>query len=143
MSNASPDPQSGSAQSSESKKSGMKASVKGPLAFSAVLGLVGGLVVLFTATGGVTNPWRWDLGLIAFGVFFIVSLLVVAMLQLSSKENPDHLSKGSGVNRSSEELHRAAVARQRQKLREEQQAQYKKAQEEARKKRQDDDGSHA
>jgi U3 small nucleolar ribonucleoprotein component len=43
----------------------------------------------------------------------------VALLQLTGRENPDHLSEGSGMNRSSEELHRAAVARARERIRRE------------------------
>ena len=50
---------------------------------------------------------------IAFGVFFMTSLVVVAMLQLAARENPDHLSQGSGVNRSSEEMFRKAAADRR------------------------------
>lgn len=68
---------------------------------------------MLTASGGTDNPVRVDVGLIAFGVFFIVSLVVVAMLQLAAKDNPEHLSRGSGVNLSSEELHQQAVARRR------------------------------
>lgn len=104
------------------KKKGFGASIKAPLIFAAVLGLVGGTVATIATTGGLDKPLRIDIGLIAFGLFFVVSLVVVAMLQLSSKENPDHLSQGSGINRSSEELHRAAIARQREKLREEQES---------------------
>ena len=35
------------------------------------------------------------------------------MLQLAARENPDHLSQGSGVNRSSEEMFRKAAAERR------------------------------
>jgi len=87
--------------------------VKAPLIFSAALGLVGGLVAAITASGGTGNPLRVDIGLIAFGVFFVVSLVVVAMLQLAARENPEHLSQGSGVNRSSEEMHRKAADERR------------------------------
>lgn len=88
------------------KRGGLKDTVKAPLIFSAVLGLVGGFVAAVTASGGTSNPLRVDIGLIAFGVFFVVSLVVVAMLQLAARENPEHLSQGSGVNRSSEQMHR-------------------------------------
>ncbi|MFB9072548.1 hypothetical protein ACFFX0_15625 [Citricoccus parietis] len=37
----------------------------------------------------------------------------MAMLQLAAKDNPKHLSQGSGVHRSSEELHRQSVARRK------------------------------
>lgn len=94
-------------------KPGFLASIKGPLIFSFALALIGGVVAMLTASGGTDNPVRVDVGLIAFGVFFIVSLVVVAMLQLAAKDNPEHLSRGSGVNLSSEELHQQAVARRR------------------------------
>ncbi|MDY6055008.1 hypothetical protein [Micrococcus sp.] len=84
-------------------RGGLRETVKGPLVFSAVLGLVGGVVAAITASGGTSRPLRVDIGLIAFGVFFMVSLVVVAMLQLAARENPEHLSQGSGTNRSSEE----------------------------------------
>jgi hypothetical protein len=104
------------------EKPGFLQSIKGPLWFSFVLALIGGVVATLTASGGTDNPVRFDLGLIAFGVFFIVSLVVVAMLQLAAKDNPEHLSQGSGIHRSSEELHRQAVAKRKaeaQKKREE------------------------
>src|SRR5690625_6683058 len=44
---------------------------------------------------------------------------LVALLQLTGRENPDHIAEGSGINRSSEELHRAAVARARERMRRE------------------------
>lgn len=87
--------------------------VKAPLIFSAVLGSVAGFVTLIAATGGTDNEARLDLALITFGIAFIVSLLVVSMLQLASRENPEHLSQGSGVNRNSEELYRQQVAERR------------------------------
>jgi len=87
--------------------------VKGPLVFSAALGLIGGVVAAITASGGTSNPLRVDIGLIAFGVFFMTSLVVVAMLQLSTRENPERLSQGSGVNRSSEETFQKAAAERR------------------------------
>jgi hypothetical protein len=95
------------------KRGGLKDTVKAPLIFSAILGLVGGMVAAITASGGTSNPLRVDIGLIAFGVFFVVSLVVVAMLQLAARENPEHLSQGSGVNRSSAEMHQKAVDERR------------------------------
>ncbi|NUL46654.1 hypothetical protein F7P69_15825 [Cellulosimicrobium funkei] len=94
-------------------KPGFLQSIKGPLWFSFVLALIGGVVATMASSGGTDNPIRFDLGLIAFGVFFMVSLVVVAMLQLAAKDNPEHLSQGSGVHRSSEALHRQAVARRK------------------------------
>ncbi|MDZ5077149.1 hypothetical protein [Nesterenkonia sp. HG001] len=88
-------------------------SVKAPLIFSAALAFVAGFVTLISASGGTDNPARVDLGLIAFGLVFIISLLVVSMLQLASRENPEDLSAGAGVNRNSEELYRAQVAARR------------------------------
>ncbi len=58
-----------------------------------------------------------DLALIAFGIAFIAALLIVSMLQLASRENPEELSQGSGVNRNSEELYRQQVARRREEAR--------------------------
>lgn len=94
-------------------KPGFLQSIKGPLWFSFTLALIGGVVTTMASSGGTDNPIRFDLGLIAFGVFFMVSLVVVAMLQLAAKDNPEHLSQGSGVHRSSEELHRRAVAKRK------------------------------
>ncbi|MEW1965556.1 hypothetical protein AB0302_09220 [Micrococcus sp. NPDC078436] len=96
-------------------RGGLRTTVKGPLIFSAVLGLVGGVIAALTASGGTSNPLRVDIGLIAFGVFFMTSLVVVAMLQLSTRENPPRLSHGSGVNLSSEETFRKAAAERRAK----------------------------
>lgn len=80
---------------------GPRTSVKGPLGFSAVMGLVAGVVVMITGSGGAEQPLRVDLGLAAFGIAFIACLLVISILTMTAKENPDHLGKGSGVNRSS------------------------------------------
>ncbi|MDO5633602.1 MAG: hypothetical protein Q4G34_01830 [Micrococcus sp.] len=116
MSPSSPRPHQDPAADSarQTKRGGMKDTVTAPLIFSAVLGLVGGGIAAVTASGGTQNPLRVDIGLIAFGVFFVVSLVVVAMLQLSARENPDHLSQGSGVNRSSAELHKQRMEQRRQ-----------------------------
>lgn len=109
--------QSGARRDGSGGKPGFLASIKGPLIFSFVLALIGGVVAMLTASGGSDNPMRVDVGLIAFGVFFIVSLVVVAMLQLAAKDNPEHLAQGSGVHRSSEELHQQAVARRKAEAR--------------------------
>jgi hypothetical protein len=111
------DPRQSGARRNGEGKPGFLASIKGPLVFSFALALIGGVVAMLTASGGTDNPVRVDIGLIAFGGFFIVSLVVVAMLQLAAKDNPDHLSQGSGVHRSSEELHRQAVARRKAEAR--------------------------
>ncbi|WP_261623754.1 hypothetical protein [Nesterenkonia marinintestina] len=99
----------------EKERRSLIETVKAPLIFSAALGFVAGFVTLIAATGGTDNEARLDLGLIAGGIAFIVSLLVVSMLQLASRENPDHLAQGSGVNRDSEELYRRQVAERRRK----------------------------
>jgi hypothetical protein len=109
--------QSGARKDGPEGTPGFLASIKGPLVFSFVLGLIGGGVAMLAASGGSDNPLRVDVGLIAFGVFFIVSLVVVAMLQLAAKDNPEHLSQGSGVHRSSEDLHQQAVARRKAEAR--------------------------
>lgn len=108
---------SGARKDAPEGRPGFLASIKGPLVFSFALALIGGVVAMMTASGGTDNPIRVDIGLIAFGAFFIVSLVVVAMLQLAAKDNPEHLSQGSGMNRSSEELHQQAVARRKAEAR--------------------------
>ena len=101
--------------------------VKAPLIFSCALAAVAGFVVLIVSSGGSDNP-RVDhdsagldnpinLSLLAFGIAFIVSLLLVSMLQLASRENPEGLAQGGGVNRNSEELYRQQVAERREKER--------------------------
>ncbi len=91
--------------------------VKAPLIFSFALAFVAGFVTLIAASGGTDNPARIDLALIAFGIAFIAALLLVSMLHLASRENPDELSAGSGVNRDSEELYRQQVADRREEAR--------------------------
>lgn len=115
MSTSPRDPQSDRPKDSQGSKIG--ASIKAPLIFSAVLGVIGGGIAAVTATGGIDKPLRVDIGLLFFGIFFIVSLVLVAMLQLAAKDNPKHISTGSGINRSSEAMHREAMARQREKQR--------------------------
>ncbi|MGO1192619.1 MAG: hypothetical protein ACTMHH_01985 [Nesterenkonia sp.] len=102
-------------------------SVKVPLIFSCALGVVAGLVTLIVSSGGTDNPRvehvssgmdnPVNLALLAFGIAFIASLLIVSMLQLASRENPASLSEGSGVNRRSEEVYRQQVAARREKAR--------------------------
>lgn len=84
------------------QKRSWQQSIKAPLIFSLVAGLVAGVVASISATGGGDNPLRIDIGLIAFGVAFIASLLVISVLTMAGKENPPALSEGSGVNRSSD-----------------------------------------
>lgn len=103
-------------------RGGFKGGIKVPLVFSFVVGIIAFVVATIVGTGGLNNPehpLRLDIGLIAFGIGFAATLVVVALLQLTGRENPDHISEGSGINRSSEELHRAAVARARERMRRE------------------------
>ncbi len=92
-------------------------SVKAPLGFSAMLGLIAGVVTLIVSSGGTAHTPRWDLGAIAFGVAFIVCLVVAAMLSMSYKENAEHLGKGSGVNLTSAERLEQNRRKQQQKPR--------------------------
>ncbi|GAA3292586.1 hypothetical protein ACFFON_01545 [Arthrobacter citreus] len=79
-------------------------SVKAPLIFSAVLALIAGVATMIFATGGADKELRLDLALIAAGIAFIASLLICSLLLMTEKPNPDHLSEGSGVNRSSAKI---------------------------------------
>jgi hypothetical protein len=78
--------------------------VKFPLMFAVIAGLVAGVVATIGSTGGSDHPWRLDIGAIAFGVAFIVSLVVAAMLQMVEKPNDPELSQGSGINRRSADI---------------------------------------
>lgn len=101
--------------------------VKAPLIFSFALAFVAGFVTLIFSSGGSDNPRvehdsagldnPVNLALVAFGIAFIASLLIVSMLQLATRENPEELSQGSGVNRNSEELYHQQVAQRREKRR--------------------------
>ena len=75
--------------------------IKAPLLFSATLAVVAGVATSIFATGGGTRVLRVDLGLTAAGIAFIASLVICAMLMMAETPNPEHLGKGSGVNRSS------------------------------------------
>ena len=79
-------------------------SVKAPLVFSAVLAVIAGITTMIFATGGATKELRLDLGLTAAGIAFIASLLISSLLLMTEKPNPDHLSEGSGVNRTSAKI---------------------------------------
>lgn len=76
-------------------------SIKFPLSFSAALAAVAGLVTLVVSAGGTIHGLRWDLGAIAFGIAFVVTLLLSSLMVMGHKENEDYLSEGSGVNRRS------------------------------------------
>ncbi|MBO0896970.1 MULTISPECIES: hypothetical protein [Arthrobacter] len=79
-------------------------SVKAPLIFSAVLAVIAGVATMIFATGGAEKELRVDLGLTAAGIAFIASLLICSLLLMTEKPNPDHLSEGSGVHRSSAKI---------------------------------------
>lgn len=83
-------------------------SIKFPLSFSFVMGVVAGVVTLVVSAGGTDHGLRWDLGGIAFGIAFIASLLIASLLVMGHKENPASLSEGSGVNRKSSDRLAAA-----------------------------------
>lgn len=79
-------------------------SVKAPLIFSAVLAVIAGIATMIFATGGGEKELRVDLGFTAAGIAFIASVLICSLLLMTEKPNPDHLSEGSGVNRSSAKI---------------------------------------
>ena len=79
-------------------------SVKAPLIFSAVLALIAGIATMIFATGGADKELRLDLAFTAAGIAFIASLLICSLLLMTEKPNPDHLSEGSGVNRSAAKI---------------------------------------
>lgn len=70
--------------------------------FSAFFGVMAFFGVLIFASGGSARTPRLDLAFIGGGIAFIVILVVLAMLAMSHKDNPEYLGKGSGVNLSSE-----------------------------------------
>ncbi|UPO76252.1 MULTISPECIES: hypothetical protein [Arthrobacter] len=65
-------------------------------------GIIAGFVAVTTAvvsTGGATNEFRWELGLAAGCIAFIVCLLTFLLMIIAAKPNPESLGRGSGVNR--------------------------------------------
>lgn len=80
-------------------KRNWKQTIKVPLLFSLTLGLIAGVVSMVASTGGSEHPLRIDIGLTMFGIAFIGSLLLLSLLIMASKENPEDLGKGSGINR--------------------------------------------
>lgn len=77
-------------------------SIKAPLIFSLVLGFVAGMVAMISSTGGSEKELRVDIGLTAFGIAFVASLLVISVMTMAGKDNPSEMGTGSGVNRSSD-----------------------------------------
>ncbi|GAA1883238.1 hypothetical protein GCM10009715_32030 [Paeniglutamicibacter psychrophenolicus] len=84
----------------EQKKSWQQ-SIKAPLSFSLVMAIIAGVIATISATGGSDNPLRIDIGLVAFGVAFVACLLVISVMTMAGKDNPEEMGTGSGVNRSS------------------------------------------
>lgn len=91
---------------------GPRVGIKGPLLFSAVLGAIAFVVVLFAASGGTDHGLRYDLAFAAFGIAFIVCLVFAAMLSMSYKDNAEHLGRGDGVNLRSEDRLKHAKSKQ-------------------------------
>ncbi|MGO1320639.1 MAG: hypothetical protein ACTII7_03475 [Galactobacter sp.] len=81
---------------------GWKQSIRPALIISLIMGVVAGVVVTVASTGGTENGLRYQFGLIAFLIAFVVGLVVISLLMMAVKENPDEMGRGSGVNRSSE-----------------------------------------
>jgi uncharacterized membrane protein YdcZ (DUF606 family) len=101
-------------------KQGWKQSIRPALILSLIFGVVAGVVVTIAVTGGTDHGIRFQAGLIAFLIAFVVGLVVISLLMMAVKENPNELGRGSGVNRSSElsdEELNAAEKRERQQRR--------------------------
>lgn len=71
-----------------------------PVIMSAVLAAVAGTAVALVSTGGTEREFRWELGIAAACVTFIVSLLIFLLLIVTARPNPEHLGKGTGIRRS-------------------------------------------
>lgn len=68
----------------------------------AASGIIAGFVAITTAvvsTGGAENQLRWELGVAAGLITFIVCLLTFVLMIIAAKPNPDSMGHGSGVNR--------------------------------------------
>lgn len=75
------------------KQQKRRAQVAAPLVISGIVGLVLG-VCLFVFTRQINNA------LIAAGLGFIASVVLLAMLALTEKPNDEELGKGAGIKRS-------------------------------------------
>ena len=65
-------------------------------------GIIAGFVAITTAvvsTGGAENQLRWELGVAAGLITFIVCLLIFVLMIIAAKPNPDSMGRGSGVHR--------------------------------------------
>ncbi|MDK1361667.1 hypothetical protein QNO00_15540 [Arthrobacter sp. zg-Y1219] len=71
-----------------------------PVIISAVLAAVAGVAVALFSTGGTERDFRWELGVAAACVTFIVSLLIFLLLIVTARPNPENLGKGTGIRRS-------------------------------------------
>lgn len=79
-----------------------KANIRPALILSLIFGIVAGVVVTVASGGGVYGGMNFKLGGIAFLIAFVAGLVVISLLMMVAKENPDELGSGSGVHRSSE-----------------------------------------
>lgn len=70
-----------------------------PVIISAVLAAVAGVSVALFSTGGTEREFRWELGVAAACVTFIVTLLMLLILIATSQPNPENLGKGTGIRR--------------------------------------------
>lgn len=71
-----------------------------PVIISAVLAAVAGTAVALFSTGGTEREFRWELGVVAACITFIVSLLIFLLLIVTARPNPEHLGEGTGIKRS-------------------------------------------
>lgn len=96
-----------------------KQSIRPALIISLLMGIVAGVVVTIASTGGTDHGLNFRYGAIAFLGAFVVGVVVISLLMMAAKENPNEMGKGSGVNRSSElsdeELRRAEERDRREK----------------------------
>ena len=60
-----------------------------PVIISAVLAAVAGVSVALFSTGGTEREFRWELGVAAACVTFIVSLLILLLLIVTARPNDD------------------------------------------------------
>lgn len=85
-----------------SPRRGWQESIRPALIISLIMGVVAGVVVAVSSAGGTRNGLNFQLGGIAFLGAFVVGLLVISILMMVAKENPQDMGRGSGVQRSSQ-----------------------------------------
>lgn len=79
-----------------------KQSIRPALVLSLIFGVVAGVVTTVASGGGVHGGMNFKIGGIAFLVAFVAGLVVISLLMMVVKENPEEMGRGSGVNRSSQ-----------------------------------------